>query len=206
MGNIITAKVTIIGTRPLFFHRFGPDAVPLEKQERTGVAGNDPEEWRKTVSVTRQGQLYMDSSYAFATIREGAKYTKKGRGSIQSAVVATLQIVDDRLLVDRYWPGFPDDTAFDILKAEAPPADPETPLYLDIRGVRNPTTKGRNVRYRVACSKGWTCKFEITWDRTIVSRGEMEAAVRDAGKLSGIGNARAIGMGRFEVEAFDVIE
>ncbi|HEY4721974.1 MAG TPA: hypothetical protein VII92_09020, partial [Anaerolineae bacterium] len=66
-NNIVTANIKIVGVRPLFFHRFGPDAMPLEKQERSGVAGNDPTEWRKTVSVTKQGQLFMDSSYAFAT-------------------------------------------------------------------------------------------------------------------------------------------
>jgi len=39
MSNILQAKVRIKGTRPLFWHKFGPDALPLEKQERTGVAG-----------------------------------------------------------------------------------------------------------------------------------------------------------------------
>lgn len=205
-NNIITATVKIVGVRPLFFHRFGPDSMPLEKQEKVGKAGNDPSEWRKTVNVTKQGQLFMDSSYAFATIREGARYTKKGRGSIQPAMVATLQIVDDRILVDRYWPGFPNGHDFDIMKVDAPAEDPDQPVYMDIRGVRNPVTKGRNVRYRIVCAKGWRCEFSIMFDKTIVSRNEMEAALRDAGKLSGIGNARAIGMGRFDVESFDVID
>lgn len=44
MGNILNATVSIKGIRPLLWHAFGPDAIPLEKREKTGVAGNDPEE------------------------------------------------------------------------------------------------------------------------------------------------------------------
>ena len=63
------AMVKIKGTRSLLWHHFGPDALPLEKQERTGVAGNDPEEWKKTYLVTKDKQLYLDPSYIFACIR-----------------------------------------------------------------------------------------------------------------------------------------
>lgn len=206
MGNILTAKVRIVGVKPLFFNAFGPDSIPLEKQERQGVAGNDPSEWRRCTPVTRDGQLIMDASYAFATIREGARNVKKGRGSIQPAVVATLQIIDDRLLVDRYWPGFPNGHGFDINKVDEPTRDSDQPVYLDVRGAVNPNTKSRCVRYRIACAKGWSCEFSIMWDKTVVSRGEMESAVIDAGRLSGIGNGRKIGMGRFTVESFEVSE
>ena len=205
-NNIVTAVVRIKGTRPLLFHRFGPDALPLEKQERTGVAGHDPEEWRRTVSVTRDGQLYFDASYGFATIREGSRHIKKGRGSIMTNVVATLQIADDRILVDRWLPGFPNGHACDVTKIDPPNQDPEELVYLDIRGVRNPSTKARNVRYRIACSKGWSAEFSIIFDKVVVSRPEMESAVVHAGQLSGIGNGRAIGFGRFSLEAFEVQE
>src|SRR4051812_26253697 len=79
------------GRAPLLIHHFGPDALPLEKQEKDGVAGNSPNEWRKTALVTKEGQLYLKPAYAFATIRDAARHTKKGKGSIQSAVAATLQ-------------------------------------------------------------------------------------------------------------------
>lgn len=188
----------IKGNRPLFWHRFGPDAIPLEKQERTGVAGNDPEEWRKTVLVTKDGQLYLEPSYIFGSIRDGAKYTKKGRGSIQALVTATMQVTDDRILVNRFLP----DTA--LLPGGEFTTDPEEPVYLDIRSVRNPATKGRNVRYRVAASKGWELSFGIVWDKTIVSRSEMEAVITDAGRFVGLADGRSIGFGRFEAVDFDV--
>ena len=194
--NILTAKVTIKGVRPIFWHRFGPDALPLEKQEKTGVAGNDPEEWKKTVTATSDGQLYVDPSYIFGCLRDGAKYTKKGRGSIQTLVVATLQVTDNLILFDRYLPD-----GLNSLKD-----DPTQPVYLDIRGVRNPSTKGRNVRYRVAASPGWICSFNLLWDKTVVDRNQMNAVVIDAGRLVGLGNGRSIGMGRFDVVSFEVKE
>lgn len=203
MSNIVRATVTIKGVRPLLMHRFGPDALPLEKQEKTGVAGNDPEEWRKTALITKDGQLYLEPTYVFATIRDAAKYTKKGRGSIQAAVAATLQVLDGSVLIDRHFPGFPNGHDFDIKTAEAPPRDADAPVYLDVRSVRNPNTKGRNVRYRVAASPGWSVSFTILWDKTIVSRAEMQAVLNDAGVLVGIADGRSIGFGRFAVESFE---
>jgi hypothetical protein len=196
LKNILQARVTIRGVRPCLWHRFGPDALPLEKQERTGVAGNDPEEWKRTVTATDDGQLYVDSSYVFGMMRDGAKHTKKGKGSIQALVAATLQIQETFVLFDRHLP--------DGLKTP-PPTDPTQPVYLDIRGVRNPSTKARNVRYRVAASPGWQCSFTLLWDKTVVDRNQMQAVLIDAGTLVGIGNGRSIGMGRFEVAAFEVL-
>jgi hypothetical protein len=123
MSNIVRACVKIKGVRPLLLHRFGPDALPLEKQEKTGVAGNDPEEWRKTALTNKDGQIYLDPSYVFACIRDGARYTKKGKGSIQSVVSATLQVLDDVVLIDRYLPGFPNGHSCDLNTVESPPRD-----------------------------------------------------------------------------------
>lgn len=192
MGNLLTAEVKITGTRPLLWHAFGPDAIPLEKQERTGVAGNDPEEWKKTVLMTPDRQLYFDSSYAFACLRDGAKYTKRGRGSIQSLLAATLQITDEMLLVDRWVP------------EEGPVTDRTLPVYMDVRSVRNPATKGRNVRYRVAASSGWHIAFHALWDKTVVNRNELEAVIVDAGRLTGLGDGRSIGFGRFDLTSIEV--
>lgn len=194
MGKMLEAKVTVKGVRPLLFHHFGPDALPLEKQERTGVAGNDPEEWKKTVLANKEGQLYLLPTYAFSCMCNGAKYTKNNRSTYQAAVAATLQVLDDALLLDRFLP------------EGVPPEDPEAPVYLDIRSVRNPSTKGRNVRYRVAVPTGWTTSFTLLWDKTVVDRGVMETIARDAGRFAGFGDGRSIGYGRFEIESFEVKE
>lgn len=193
---ILSARVQVRGVRPLLWHAFGPDAIPLEKGEKTGVAGNDPEEWKRTVLATESGQLYLEPTYAFGCIVNGAKHIKKGRGSIQPLVSATLQVVDDQILVDRFLPD----------GLNSCPTDKSLPVYLYIASVRNPATKGRNVRYRVAASPGWTCSFGILWDASVVSRSEMQAAVRDAGQLSGLGDGRSIGFGRFVVDDFTIAE
>ena len=191
MANMITARVQIEGVRAILWHHFGPDALPLEKRERTGVAGNDPEEWRKTVLMTAERQLYLEPSYIFGCLRDAARYTRKGKGSIQPALTATLQIVDDRILVDR------------VVPEEPLPTDPTALVYMDIRSVRNPSTKARNVRYRVAAAPGWTTQFTLLWDRTIVSQTEMRAVLHDAGQLVGLGDGRSIGYGRFTIREVD---
>lgn len=196
MSNIVRASVRIRGTRPLFFHTFGPESIPLEKSEREGVAGNNPSEWKKTYRATKDGELYLTPDQFFRCLFEGARHTKKGRGSIQKDVGATLQIDDIRILTGRkMW-------SLD----EAPPTDDTLPVYLDIRGVVNPTNKARNVRYRVVCSPDWECEFHPMWDKTVVNRAQMNAVCIDAGRLVGVGNGRGIGMGKFEIVSFTVDE
>jgi hypothetical protein len=189
---MITAAVSVEGTRPLLWHAFGPDALPLEKQERTGVAGNDPEEWRRTVLMTDERQLYLKPTYIFGAVREGGRYISRKRGTLLPIISGVLQVMDDIILVDRWVP------------EEPVPTSPAEQVYIDITGVKNPATKARNVRYRVAASRGWHLGFNLLWDKTIVSRDEMREAVIFAGQLVGLGDGRGIGNGRYSVTSFDV--
>jgi hypothetical protein len=193
MSNIVRATVSIVGVRPLLQHHFGPSAIPLEKQERTGVAGNDPEEWRRTCLVTPEGQLYVKGTYVFGMLVAAAKNTKKGKGSIQPLVAATLQIEEAEILLDRFLPSAPD-------------YDNRKPVYIDVSGVVNPGTKARNVRYRLAAAAGWRITFTLKWDKVVVGRELMMNVVSDAGTLVGLGNGRKIGDGRFEVERFEILD
>lgn len=156
--------------------------------------------------VTREGQLYIEGTYVFGAVREAARFHKIGRKSAVSFVAATLQVGEDRVMVDRWFPDYPNGSKFDPETADVPPQDPDELVYLDIRGVRNPTTRARNVRYRVAASPGWSAEFTMVWDKTIVDRNLMHSILIDAGRLVGVGNGRAIGMGRFEVESFEIGE
>lgn len=188
----VKAKVAIVGKRPLLFHKFTVDTISLERKEKTGVAGNDPEEWKRTVSFTKERQLYMDPTYVFGSLRDAAKLTKVSKTSLQKPLVSTLEVLDNLVLLDQYLPEEKDITS-----------SPEDPVYIDVRGVKNPGTKGRNVRYRVAAAPGWKTTFEIQWDNSIVSREQMKAILADAGSFVGIGDGRGIGMGRFNVESFE---
>jgi hypothetical protein len=195
MSKTVKALVEIRGTRPLLWHAFNPEALSGSRKERAGTKGNDPMEWKSTVLAAPGGQLYLLPDQVFACMREGAKYTKRGRGSVQGALSATLQILGDRVLTDRKLP-----------KGDDVPTDHAAPVYLDVRSVNNPNTRGRNMRYRVAASPAWTASFELTWDPTIVSREDMNKIIEDAGQLAGIGSGRSIGFGRFDVVKFKVLK
>ena len=188
---ILKAKVTIVGKRPILFHSFSVDSILLGKREMTGVAGNDPEEWKRSVLKTKDNQLFVESTYIFGCLRDGGKHVKSGRGSIQSKITSTLVVLDETILLNCFVP------AEDKLTQNK-----DEPVYLDVRSVKNPSTKGRNIRYRIAASPGWKASFEIEWESTIVSRNEMQAAMDSAGSFVGLGDGRSIGFGRFTVEQF----
>jgi hypothetical protein len=194
LSNIIRARASITGVRPLLQHKFGPEAIPLEKQELTGVSGNDPIDWTRTCMVTPEGQLYVKGTQIFSMIVASSKNTKKGKGSIQNLVAATLQVEEETIPLDRWLP-----------KPE-PDYDTTKPVYIDVAGVVNPKTRGRNVRYRLAAGKGWSCGFTLLWDKTIISRDVMEAVVRDAGVLTGLSDGRNVGYGRFTVNSFQFLD
>ncbi|WP_083413055.1 hypothetical protein [Bacillus massilinigeriensis] len=136
--------------------------------------------------------MYVNQSYIFATLREAAKYTKCGRGSIQPKITATLQVLTNRIYFNRYMPA-------EISR------DENELVYLDIRGVKNPNTKGRNVRYRVALKPGWEAEFEILWDNTLVTSSQIEAVLYDGGTIVGLAYGRNIGFGRFDVISIETI-
>lgn len=190
---LLKATITIQGERPLLFHSFSVDSIPLEKKEQTGVAGNDPEEWKRSVLKTADNQLFVHASYIFGCLRDGGKHIKSGRGNIQSKIAATLIVHGEIILLDRFVP--PENEL---------PRENTAPVYLDIRSVKNPATKGKNVRYRIAASPGWKAVFTIEWENTVVSRNEMRSVLDSAGSLVGIGDGRSIGMGRFKVLSFDI--
>lgn len=196
--NLNKVKVKIKGTRPLLWHHFGPETISLDRgTKREGVAGNDPTEWQRTV-LQDDGRLYVEPSYIFGCAIAGAKFTKKGRGTLQSTVAATLQVEDGKIFTDRTLPeGIYNGNAQDYYNAD------KLPTYVDVRGVKNPATKARNVRYRVAASPGWEMEFTLVYDKTIVSKNEIQAIMNDAGALVGLGSGRSIGFGRFEVIDFN---
>jgi len=198
MSNILQARVEVVGTRAFLMHAFGRESIPLEKREKSGVAGNDPEEWRRSVLFTKTGELWIPPTYVFGCLSNGSKYTKKGKGSIQAVFTSTLTVLDEKIFFGLSIPGFNGHLP-DTL-----PEDDTLPVYLDVRSSINPTTRGRKVVYRVALKAGWQVTFNIAWDKTIISRGEMEAVCIDAGKLCGLGSGRKIGFGRFDVESFEV--
>jgi len=150
----------------------------------------------ETVLKLPSGQLYLEPAYVFGAIRDGARHTRLGRGSLQPKLTSTLQVRDDKILIDRWVPK----GLQHLIMAE------DQPVYLDVRSVRNPATRGRNIRYRVAASPGWKTTFTIYWENTIVHENQMKSVVKDAGAFQGLGDGRTIGFGRFEITSFELME
>ncbi|MBE4910190.1 hypothetical protein IMZ08_19310 [Bacillus luteolus] len=189
---LIKAKVKIKGTRALIFNNFNNDCIPLQKREKEGVAGNNPNEWKKTFLVTAEKQLYLDSRYIFACIRSGGKYTQKGRGTFEPDISASLQVLSEKLLINRYLPNENEIST-----------DDKEPVYIDIRPVSRRGAK--NIRYRLATAVGWESEFVIAWENTLISPEQMETICNDAGTFAGFGDGRKIGFGRFEITDFQLI-
>jgi hypothetical protein len=205
--TIVAANVCIQGIKTLAIHHFGAGSLPLEKQEKTGVAGNDPEEWKRSVLLTKKRELYLPPTYFFGAIKEGGRHVKKGRGSILFDIAATLQVKDDSVKI--LWDGEPIELPEnpEVIDAYSMPTEDLPVTYIERIGVKNPSTKARNIRYRAAVKPGWQMKFSIMWDVTIVARTQMHQAVTSTGALVGIADGRgSIGYGRFTVTDFAVFD
>jgi hypothetical protein len=190
----LSAKISIQGTGILLFHAFKSEVLS-EKVAKSGTTGNYKEEWKMTVIMDENRNLYLPNSYILAPFKEGAKYMKVGKGNLSKKLISTLLIPATKIFLDGL--KVPEEKDLLMLDTE--------PVYLDVRPVVNPATKGRNLRYRIACKKGWTCSFIIEWDDYVISKENMKVCAENAGMFSGTGDGRSIGFGRFEIKKFEII-
>lgn len=186
----IQARIEIEGIKPLLFNTFPVEALNSSKS-KSGSTGNNSEEWKNTVLMTPDRELYVYSSYLTGCIVAGGKQIKIGKGTINKKVGSTLEIAEPELRLGLFVPE--DDQ---LLRR------PEDPVYLDVRSVVNPMTKGRNIRYRVATKAGWKIKATLIWDDRTVSREDLKSCVENGGLFEGIGDGRRIGFGRFKLLSF----
>lgn len=183
------ADVTIVGERPLLYHAFKIQALK-KKQVRSGSAGDNPEEWKQTV-LHEGSRLFIPNTYIFATIGNGAKYVKVGRGTIAKKLSSSLIVKNSKSFIENR----------ELPLEDIESCDPDKDdVFLDIRGVMNPNSKGRNVRYRVAVREGWKLSFSVSWNAYTVTTEQFKEALDYAGSESGLGDGRALGFGRFIVE------
>jgi hypothetical protein len=191
----IHAKIEIEGIKPLLINTFPIDTLDAGKN-KSGIAGNDAEGWKKTVLMTEKRELYVFSSYLTGSIINGAKQIKVGKGNLSKKVGASLECMDEKILFDGLI--VPEEKDLTRLATDI--------VYLDVRSVVNPMTKGRNLRYRIATKAGWKIKTIISWDDVTVSKDHMKECVKNAGIYEGIGDGRKIGFGRFKLLSFEMKE
>lgn len=190
---LICAKLDIEGVKPLLFHTFPIDTL-VKSKSKSGTTGMDHEEWKQTVLMDENRQLYVLPSYIVGSITAGGKQIKVGKSSLNKKVGATLEVVESRIYItDRFVP-----------QEDALTKNSTDSVYLDVRSVVNPMTKGRNLRYRIAAAPGWKLTCTLSWDDRAVSKDDMKACCDNAGLFEGIGDGRKIGNGRFRVVDFVV--
>ena len=191
----ITAKISIKGTKPILFHTF-PIEVLTSGKTKSGSTGKDEEEWKTTVLMTGNRQLYVMGCYLVGSIKSAGKLIKVGKGNMMKKIESCLECSQDIILLDDLFVPSEDQITKSSLDA----------VYIDVRSVVNPATKGRNLRYRVAAKSGWELSAVIQWDDSIVSKETMKECVTNAGLYEGIGDGRRIGFGRFALMAFEMIK
>lgn len=188
----IYAEIAIEGIKPILFHTFPIDTLSRSKS-KSGTAGEDGIEWKKTVLMTADRELYIYNSYLCGAIVAGGKQIKIGKATLNKKIGGTLEVVESHLHFGLYVPE--DDQ---LLRKE------DEDVYLDVRSVVNPMTKGRNVRYRVAAKAGWKTQATISWDDTVLSAEDVKSCAENGGLFEGVGDGRRIGFGRFKVTHFKV--
>ena len=188
----VKATVEIEGTKTFLWHTFPLDALSTTKKKE-GTTGDNKIEWKDTVLMDENRRLYVYNSYLKSSIADGGKEIKQGRGNISKKVASTLDIEEYRLFFTDLSVPLEDDLSRDDSQA----------VYLDVRAVVNPMTKGRNLRYRIAAKAGWKLTFVLTWDDRILSKDQIRSCVENAGDLQGIGDGRSIGFGRFKLLRFE---
>lgn len=193
----VGAKISLKGTRPLLIHAFPLSGLDSNKS-KSGSAGKNADEWKDTSLIhPKTRHLFFYGSYILGTIKEGGKYIKVGKGSLAKKIQATLECADDQIIIkNRIAPE----------EKNMPIGDSTENVYIDIRSVVNPMTKGRNLRYRLAAKAGWECSTTVYWDDFAISKEQAKHAIELAGSLVGIGDGRTIGFGRFELMEFDMLD
>jgi hypothetical protein len=187
------ANFEIEGVKPMIFHKFNIEALTEVRKPKEGSSGNNPNEWKASF-FQNDDVIYIPGAYLFACLKNGAVNTKAGRGTIQKTWISAVTIEDEVIYLDRkLFKGWQDAEIKDV------PTDPNNPVFVDIRMVSNPNTKGKNVRYRLAVSKGWKLKFTLDVDESLISKSQVEKVVQDTGKLQGLCDGRTLGYGRFQV-------
>lgn len=194
------AKFTVRGTTIYLYHKFNLEALTNTKKPKEGSAGNNPAEW-KTTAWIHDKQFFIPGYYFFSSIIQGGKYVKVGRGTISKQLPGIFSVLDERVMIDRFIP-----KDIEELELEDLGTDSSQNVFVDIRMVANPNTKGRNARYRIALRPEWRGTVHIEWDDTVFSKSQIHDALIAAGKYSGVGDGRAIGYSRYAVEDFEVYD
>lgn len=175
-----TVKLTIKGKSPLLMHRY--PLIPI------GAIEKKSQEEQAEYAAYRDpdtGKLYMPADAVYRSLVNAATYSKgKGRASLQKPVASCVIINPERipLGVEKY--------------------------AIDSRRVVVPATRGSVIRHRPRLDE-WSCSFELDYDETLLTEGEIRKVVDDDGQRVGLLDFRPAckgPMGRFFVVAWKLLK
>jgi len=187
----VTAEIEIEGIKPFLMNSFPTDTFATHKSKK-GSQANNHEEWKAGALMDKDRRLYIFPSYIVGSIKEGGKYIKIGKATLAKKVGSCLECCYDFVYFDDLI--VPLEKDITRLTTE--------PIYLDVRPVVNPATRGRMLRYRIAAKAGWKIKTRIVWDDFVISKDDMQSCVQNAGLFEGIGDGRRIGFGKYKLLSF----
>lgn len=183
------ASYTIRGSTPLMMHseRLANPFDPLTKEIKS-VTGKRKKtetdlleiarlEWLGGLYHTPEAGIHVPGYNIFAAVIGGGKIRKMGTAIKRSAVLQ-----EDTVPLLYEGPKEPD-KLFDDKR------------FVDIRSVKVGTAKVARCR---PIFHSWALRFTILFDEASLQRGELDAAVNDAGAMVGLGDYRPR-FGRFEI-------
>jgi hypothetical protein len=155
----------------------------MKKQGGDALTGN-PDEWKQTIYYKDRVGVYLPAICFEACVKNAAKQFKIGRATAMKYVDSGLFCSDEYLsfLVN----GKP------IMSLD------DTRITIDKRTVKNPTTKGRNVRYRAKFDE-WESTFRIIVSADdYLSEKLLQEIITYGGSYVGVGDYRPK-FGRFQL-------
>ena len=156
----------------------------MKKQGGDALTGN-PDEWKQTIYFKEDFGVFLPSSCFEASVKNAAKQFK-----ISGKATATKFVDSGLFCVDICLPFFVDGKPIKTLD--------DSRIIIDKRTVKNPSTKGRNVRYRAKFDE-WESTFRIvvTADDYLTDK-LITDIITYAGLYVGVGDFRPK-FGRFQL-------
>lgn len=183
------------GTSPLLQHRYPmPDFASLSKGGKKSTGAKDySEEWKDSLYVTKDGQIYQPASHFELSMTKAAAGFKVAgkRGKSYKDLVAANMFID------------PQEILFGIQAPTELDLDADKQLYLDFRPVV--IQRARVTRLRPAFKAGWRLDFTINVIDDELPSDILQDILVLAGKAVGVGDYRPK-FGRFAVQHFEVLK
>jgi len=178
-------KVQIKSIGPMLHHSSYNIGMDTTRKKKGGNAIlGDTEEWKKTIYFDESFGVYLPSISLEASFIEAAKQFKMGRGTYSKYFKSGVFINEIML------PFYVEGSEIKTLEDKR--------IIIDRRTVKNPATKGRNMRYR-AMFKEWESEFDVTIAADdYIDKEILQDVMNYAGKFIGVGDYRPR-FGRFTV-------